>query len=98
MTSKAVVVEEANVEKLVETNQFLAKANNLIETSTISTDKVELIELPKNSVLPTGFRFIDLSFLSDVLFLLVSELLDSKYSEASRQWKQEKRTCKVYVN
>ena len=85
MTSKAVVVEEANVEKLVETNQFLAKANNLIETSTISTDKVELIELPKNSVLPIGFRFIDLSFLSDVLFLLVSELLDSKYSEASRQ-------------
>ena len=40
--------------------------NNLLESSTISTDKVELIELPKDSILPTGFRFIDLFILSDI--------------------------------
>ena len=40
--------------------------NNLLESSTILTDKVELIELPKDSILPTGFRFIDLFILPDV--------------------------------
>ena len=38
MTSNPVVVEEADVEKLVETNQLLANINNLLEPSTISTD------------------------------------------------------------
>ena len=66
MISKPVVVG-ANVEKLVETNQLLTNVNNLIQPSTISTDKVELMELPKDSILPTGFRFIDLSILSYVL-------------------------------
>ena len=65
MTSKPVVVEEANVEELVETNQLLTNVNNLIEPSIISAGRVELIELPKESILPTGFRFIDLSILSD---------------------------------
>ena len=70
MTSKSVLVEEATVEELVETNQLLTNVNNLLEHSTISTDKVELIELPKDSILPTRFRFIDLSILSDVFSLL----------------------------
>ena len=70
MTSKPVVVEEATVEELVETNQLLTYVNNLLEHSTISTDKVELIELPKDSILPTRFRFIDLSILSDMFSLL----------------------------
>ena len=35
MTSKPVVVEEANVEELVETNQLLTNVNNLLEPSTI---------------------------------------------------------------
>ena len=69
MTSKPSVVEEANIEKLVEAKQHLTNVNNLIKPSTISTDKVELIELPKVSILPTGFRFIDLSILSDVFSL-----------------------------
>ena len=44
--------------------------NNLLEPLIISTDKIELIELPKDSILPTGFRFIDLSILSDAFSLL----------------------------
>ena len=32
MTSKSVVVEEANVKELVETNQILSNVNNLLET------------------------------------------------------------------
>ena len=32
MTSKPVVVEEANVKELVETNQILSNVNNLLET------------------------------------------------------------------
>ena len=63
MASKPVVIEEVHV---VEANQLLKNANNLLEPSTISTDKVELIELPQDSKLPTGFGFIDLSILSDV--------------------------------
>ena len=66
MTSKPAVVEEANVEELAETNQLLTNVNNLIEPSIILTGRVELIELPKELILPTGFRFIDLSILSDV--------------------------------
>ena len=65
MTSNPLVLEEANIEELV---------NNLIEPSTLSTDKVELLELPKDSVLPTGFRFIDLSIRSDVSSLLACPL------------------------
>ena len=57
MTPKSVVVEETNVEKLVETNQLLTNVNNFLKPSTISTDKVELIELPKDSILPTVFNF-----------------------------------------
>ena len=63
------VVKEANIEELVQTNQLLTNVNNLLESSTISTDKVELIELRKDSILPIGFRFIDLSIMSDVVFL-----------------------------
>ena len=70
MTPKPLEVEEAIIEELVKTNQLLANANKLIEPSTISTDKVELIELLKDSVLPIGFRFIDLFILSDVFSLL----------------------------
>ena len=58
MTSKPVVVEEANVEELVETNELLTNENNLLKPLTTSTDKVELIELPKDSILPTRLRFI----------------------------------------
>ena len=43
MTSKPLVVEEAVIEELVETNQLLTNVNKLIELSTISSDKVELI-------------------------------------------------------
>ena len=43
MTLKPLVEEEAITQELVETNQFLANVNKLIELSTISTDKVELI-------------------------------------------------------
>ena len=70
ITSKPVVVEEANVEIFVETNQLLTNVNNLLEPSTISTDKFDLIELPKDSMLPTRFKFIDLLILSDVISLL----------------------------
>ena len=35
-------------------NQFLTNVNKLLESSTISTDKIQLTELPKESVLPTG--------------------------------------------
>ena len=51
-------------------NQFLTNVNKLLERSTISTDKVQLTELPKESIVPTGFRFIDLSMLLDVFSLL----------------------------
>ena len=65
MTSKPLVVEEAIIEELVENNQLLANVNNLIEPSKFSTDKVELTELPKKSILPSG-----LSILSDVFSFL----------------------------
>ena len=41
---------------------------NLIKPSTIFSDKAELIELSKDSILHTGFKFIDLSILSDIFF------------------------------
>ena len=44
--------------------------NKLREPSTTSTNEVGLIELPKDSVLVTGFSFIDLSIMSDVFSLL----------------------------
>ena len=66
MTSKPLVVEEAVIGELVKTNILLTILNNLIESSTIPTDKVELIELPMDSKLPTGLRFVDLSILSDM--------------------------------
>ena len=70
MTPKPAVVQETNEEELVETNQLFTNVNNLLQPSTISTDKAELIELPKDSVLPTGLRSIDLFILPDVLSLL----------------------------
>ena len=42
ITSKPALLEEANVEELVETNQLFANVSNLLEPSTIWTDKVEL--------------------------------------------------------
>ena len=78
MTSKPVVVEKAKVK----TDQLLTNVNKLSEPSTISKEKIELIELPKDSILPTGFRFIHPA---RCLFLVgLSKLLDNKYSEASR--------------
>ena len=67
---KPSVVVEAILEELVETNQLLTNVNNLREPFTISTDKIELIELARDSVLLTGFRFIGLFILSDVFSLL----------------------------
>ena len=64
------MVEEANVEELVESNQLLTNENNLLEPLTVSPDEAELIELRKESILPRRFRFIDLSLLSDVFSLL----------------------------
>ena len=46
MTSKPLVVEETIIEQLAETNQLLTTVS---KSSTISTDKVELTELPKDS-------------------------------------------------
>ena len=40
MTSRPLVAEEASIEELVETNHFLTNVNNLIETSTISTELI----------------------------------------------------------
>ena len=42
--------------------------NNLMKPSTMLSDKAELIELSKDSILHTGFKFIDLSILSNVFF------------------------------
>ena len=47
MTSKPVVVEKAKVK----TDQLLTNVNKLSEPSTISKEKIELIELPKDSIL-----------------------------------------------
>ena len=52
MTLEPVVVEVANIEELVQTNQLLTNVSNFLEPSKISTDKVELIELPRDSLLP----------------------------------------------
>ena len=46
MTSKPLVVEETIIEELAETNKLLTTVS---KSSTISTDKVELTELPKDS-------------------------------------------------
>ena len=73
MTSRPILVEEAIIEKLVETNQLLTNVNKLIEPSTTSTDKVEFIQLPKDSILPKWFRFIDLFILPDVFSLLACQ-------------------------
>ena len=66
-TSKPLVDEGAIIAGLVETNQLLTNVNKLIEAS-ISTDKVQLIELQKYSLL---FTVIDLSILSDAFSLCV---------------------------
>ena len=55
MNSKLLVVEEAIIEELIEANQPLTNVNNLMEPLTIWTNKVQLIELPKDSTLPTWF-------------------------------------------
>ena len=73
MTSRPILVEEAIIEKLVETNQLQRNVNKLIEPSTTSTDKVEFIQLPKDSILPKWFRFIDLFILPDVFSLLARQ-------------------------
>ena len=70
--------------------------NNLLELLTISDDKAELIGLPKDSVLPTGFRFIDLSILLDVFSLLVCPNFST--AKLKLQDTQEKRTFKIYEN
>ena len=80
MNSKPADLEEVNLEELAETNQLFTNVSNLLETSTISADKVELIKFPKDSILPTGFRFI----YSSIFFIDLPKLLDNKYSEASR--------------
>ena len=84
MTPKPAVVQETNEEELVETNQLFTNVNNLLQPSTISTDKVELIELPKDSVLPTGLRSIDLFILPDVLSLLTCPNCLKTNTQASR--------------
>ena len=78
-TSKPGVVEEANVEELVETNQLLTKANNLLESSTSSTEKLKKLSFQRTQYYPQD---------SDLLiypscwmcFVGVSKLLDNKYS------------------
>ena len=43
--------------------------NNLMKPSTMLSDKAELIELSKDSILHTGFKFIDLSIPVRYIFL-----------------------------
>ena len=96
MASKPVVIEEVHV---VEANQLLKNANNLLEPSTISTDKVELIELPQDSKLLTGFRFIDLSILSDVWHLLAYPNSSTADTLKLHDIKDEiKRTGEIYAS
>ena len=97
MTSWPLVVEEAIIEELVESNELLTNENNVIEPSTISTDKFELIELPKDSY-PQDSDLLIYSSCQICFFIGVPKLLDKTYSEASRHWKQEKRTGMIYAN
>ena len=93
--SKPLVDEGAIIAGLVETNQLLTNVNKLIEAS-ISTDKVQLIELQKYSLLPTGFTVIDLSILSDAFSLLacpVGLTTNTCKLQASQHWRQKERTC-----
>ena len=53
-----------------ETNQLQTDDDKAGEPATASNNKVEAIESPKDTVLPTGFRFIDLSVLSDIFSLM----------------------------
>ena len=81
MTSKPVVVEKAKVK----TDQLLTNVNKLSEPSTISKEKIELIELPKDSILPTGFRFIDLFILSPMFsYTLKLQLIEEKKKGLAR--------------
>ena len=103
MTSKSLVVQEAIIEELVENNQLLTKVNKLIEPSTILTDKVELIELPKDSVLTTGFRFTDLSILSDVFSLMACPIYSTaktllSFSTLKTRKKNLQDLCKLSVD
>ena len=73
MASKPVVIEEAKPEELVEINRILTNVKNALEPWAISADKVELVELSKDSTLLTKFKFIDLSILSYVFSLLTCQ-------------------------
>ena len=65
MTSRPLVKEEAILEELVDNRyeQFNRNFDNV-------NWQFELIELPNDSILPTGLRFIDLSILPDAFSLL----------------------------
>ena len=96
MTSKPLVVEETTIGGLVETNQLLTNVNKLIKPSTISFDKAELTELPKDSILHAGFRFIDLSILSDVFSLLACPNCSTTNTlKLLNTEDKKKRTCKI---
>ena len=67
------LVPKVDVEQLLiaEENPTEQQINvNVHIDTTVSSDNVELIEPPKDSVSPTGFRLIDLSILSNVFTLL----------------------------
>ena len=99
MTSKPLVVEEVIIEELIETNQLLTNVNNLIEPSTISTEKVASIELLKDSILPTGLRFIDLSIQSDVFSLFACPNCSTTDTLEVLDIEDKKnRIYKIYVN
>lgn len=94
--SKPLVDEGAIIAGLLETNQLLTNVNKLIEASTISTDKVQLIDLQKYSLLPTGFTVIDLPILSDAFSLLACPIgltTNTCKLQASQHWRQKERTC-----
>ena len=73
--------------------------NKLGENSTI--DKTELIELPKDSVLPTGFRFINLSILSDLFSLwrvqIARQQILSSFSALNTTKNDLQDLCKLNV-
>ena len=67
---KLVPKVDVEQELIAEENPTEQQINvNVHIDTTVSSDKVELIEPPKDSVSPTGFRLIDLSILSNVFTL-----------------------------
>ena len=71
MTSKPLAIEEVIIEELAKTNQLPRNMNNLIEPSTILTDKVELFEDSDLLIYPS---------VGCVFCIGVSKLLDNRYS------------------